>query len=66
MSVVAKRLDVSRCHMVWRHASALATLCQMGTQLSLPERGTGAPLSSAHAYCCQTFGHIGYCWSLVT
>jgi len=27
MSIVAKRLDGSRCHLVWRKASALATLC---------------------------------------
>ena len=27
MSVVAKRLDELRCHLVWRWASAQATLC---------------------------------------
>jgi len=27
MSVVAKRLDGSRCHLAWKQASALATLC---------------------------------------
>ena len=25
--IVAKRLDASRCHLVWRYASAQATLC---------------------------------------
>jgi len=25
--IVAKRLDASRCHLVWRLASAQATLC---------------------------------------
>jgi len=33
MSIVAKRLDGLRCHLVWRQASAQATLCSMGTQL---------------------------------
>jgi len=27
MSIVAKRLDGLRCHLVWRYASAQATLC---------------------------------------
>jgi len=27
ISIVAKGLDVSRCHLVWRWASAQATLC---------------------------------------
>jgi len=27
MSVVAKRLDGSRCHLIWRYASAQGTLC---------------------------------------
>jgi len=27
MSIVAKRLHGSRCHLVWRYASAQATLC---------------------------------------
>jgi len=31
--IVAKRLHGSRCHLVWRYASAQATLCWMGTQL---------------------------------
>jgi len=42
MSVVAKRLDGSRCHLVWRYASAQATLCWTGNQL---------PLKGAHFYC---------------
>jgi len=33
ISVVAKWLDGSRCHLVWREASTQATLCYMGTQL---------------------------------
>jgi len=42
MSVVAKRLDGLRCHLVRRWASALATLCYMGTQPS--ETGHGPPV----------------------
>jgi len=40
MSIVAKQLDSSGCHLVRRWASAQVTLCLMGTQLSLPYRGT--------------------------
>jgi len=32
ISIVAKRLDTSRCHLVHRYASAQATLCETGTQ----------------------------------
>jgi len=39
MSVVAKRLDESRCHLVRRKASAQAALCYMGTQPP-PKRDT--------------------------
>jgi len=38
MSVVPKRLDRSRCHLVGTQTSAQVTLCYMGTQL--PQRGT--------------------------
>jgi len=34
VSVVAKRLDGSRCYLIGRWTSAQATLCYMGTQLS--------------------------------
>ena len=44
MSVVVKRLDGSRCHLVGRYASAQATLCQMGTQLSPSKMGPQQPL----------------------
>jgi len=33
MSIVVKRLDGSRCHLVRRYVSAQTTLCCMGTQL---------------------------------
>jgi len=42
MSVVAKRLDGLRCHLVWRLASAQATLCLMGTHLP-QKKGTSPP-----------------------
>jgi len=42
MSIVAKRLHGSRCHLVWRKASAQTTLCSMGTQLP-PEKRAHPP-----------------------
>jgi len=51
-----KRLDRSGCHLVWRYTSALATLCQMGTQLPLPMGHS--PQFSAHVSCGQTVGWI--------
>ena len=44
MFIVAKRLDGSRWQLIWRQASAEATLCKMGTQ-SPPQKGGGAPSS---------------------
>jgi len=40
MSVVAKRRDGLRWHLVWRQASAQATLCSVGTQLTPEQRHT--------------------------
>ena len=42
-----RRLDRSRCRLAWRQVSAQATLCSMGTHLSLPQRGT-APIFSPY------------------
>ena len=50
ISVVSKWLHGSRCHLVWRQASALATLCQMGKPASLP------PKFSVHVCCGQMAG----------
>ena len=58
MSVVAKRLDGSRCHLVRRQASAQSTLCSMGTK---PPKGAQHPLFSAHVYCGPTVAHLSYC-----
>jgi len=43
MSVVAKRLDELRCHLVWRKTSAQAILCLMGTQLPPGKRAQPPP-----------------------
>jgi len=51
MSVVIKRLDGLRCHLVWSLASAQSTLCWMGTQLPQKKKQF-----LAHLYCCQTAG----------
>jgi len=56
MTVVAKWLDVLRCHMVWRQASAQTTLCYMGTQL--PPKRVDSPQFSPHVYWGQTAGWI--------
>ena len=45
MSIVVKRLDGSRCHLVWRYVSAQTTLCYMGTRLSTPHKGHSSPLN---------------------
>jgi len=59
MSIVAKRLHGSRCHLVWRKASAYAKLCWMWTQLPLPKKGAQPlPQLLAHVYCAQTAGWI--------
>ena len=41
MSIVAKWLDGSRCHLVWRYTSTQATSCYMGTLLALNQKGGG-------------------------
>jgi len=43
MSVAAKWLNGLKCHLVWRYASAQATLCYMGTQLSPQKRAQPPP-----------------------
>jgi len=62
-SVVAKRLDGSRCHLVGRYVSALVTLCYMGT--SLPSafqrrlNAGGIPVKLIAADCCRRW--LGLC-----
>jgi len=58
ISVVAIRLDGSRCHLVRRSASA-QPICEMGIQLPTPKRGTAAPFL-AHVCCGQAIAHLSY------
>jgi len=60
ISVVAKRLDGLRCHLVWRtDASAQATLCSMGTQL--PPEKRAHPPNFWPMSIVATFAHLSYC-----
>ena len=56
ISIVAKRLDASRCHLVRRWASAYATLCSKWTQLPPEKRNTDPTQFLAHVYSGQTAG----------
>jgi len=60
MSVVAKRLDGLRCHLVRRYALAQATLCYMGTQLP-PKRHTSPNFQPMSIVAGQTVAHLSYC-----
>ena len=57
MSVVAKRMEGSRCHLVRRQDSALATLCKMRTQLPF-ERGSALFPTFLPMSVCKTAGWI--------
>jgi len=59
MFVVAKQLDGSRCHLVRRYALPQATLCYMGTQLTL-QNEYSSPFS-ADVYYVQTVVLLSYC-----
>jgi len=54
MSVVAKRLDGSRCHLVWWSALARQHCVRWGPCSSSQNRGHGTPQFSADVYCGQT------------
>jgi len=54
MSIVAKRLDGSRCYLVELGRGDIGDPAP-------PERGIAAPLFSAHVYCGQTVAHLSYC-----
>jgi len=55
ISIVAKRLDGSRCHLLRSQTSAQVTFCYMGTSSLPTERGTASPTHfSAHVRCGQT------------
>ena len=54
ISIVAKRLDTSRCHLVWSKTHPRG-LCVRWGPSPLPKRGQ-SPQFSAHVYCDQTAG----------
>ena len=55
--IVGKRLDASRCHLVWRYASVRRLCVRWGP--SLPPQKGGAPLEfSAHVCCGKTAAWI--------
>jgi len=58
ISIVAKRLDGSRCHLVWRSALTQATLCWMGTQL--PLKGAQQPHAFRPMSMGATVAHLIY------
>jgi len=61
MSVVVKRLDVSRYHLVRRYRLRPRPHCVLdGTQLPA-KGGTAAPQFSAHVYCGRTVAHLSNC-----
>ena len=72
MSIVAKRLDGSRCHLVRRYVSAQATghiVLDGDPAPPLPPQkkngGIAVPKFSAHVYCSQTVAHLSYCRNLL-
>jgi len=59
MSVVDKRLDGSRCHLVQGRPRSRPHCVRWGP--SLPQKGAQPSQFSAHVYCDQTVAHLGYC-----
>ena len=58
ISIVAKRLDASRCHLVWDMPQPWG-LCVRWGPSPLPKKGAEPPTQfSAHVYCGQTAGWI--------
>ena len=57
VSIVAKQLGGSRCHLVGRQASAKATLCYWGPSSPSPKRKQNPPIFG-RVYCGQTAGWI--------
>jgi len=57
LSVVAKWLDGSRCHLVGREASTKRHRVRWGPSFSSPKRGQSTQFS-AHVYCGQTAAWI--------
>ena len=61
ISIVTKQLDGSRCHLVWRYASAHGHIVLDGDPALSPINGGTAPEFSAHVCCGQTVVHLSYC-----
>jgi len=58
ISVVAKWLHGSRCHLVWKYASAQMTLCLIETQPPFQNGAEPSSQFSAHFCCGQSAGCI--------
>jgi len=61
MSIVAKRLDGSRCHLKWRLPCPRRHCVRWGPA---PPKGA-CPQFLAHVYYSQTVAHLSCCWALV-
>jgi len=59
-SIVAKRLDGSRCHLVSLYGGRLGPYC-----VSTPKRGTASHQFSVRVYCGLTVAHLSDWWALV-
>ena len=59
ISIVAKRLDASRCHLVLMLVTSQGTFVLDGDPVPVPKKGVEpSPQFSAHFYCGQTAGCI--------
>ena len=60
MSIVTKRLDGLRCHLIRRTEVGFGPDDILLDGAQLPQRGRG-PQFLAHVYCGQTVAHLNYC-----
>jgi len=61
MSIVAKRLDGSRCHLLYTEVDFGPSHTVLNGDTAAPVRGRAVPLFLAHVYCGQTVAHLSYC-----
>jgi len=64
MSIVAKRLDSSRCQLVWKYRPRPRPHCVRWGPSSLHPKG-GTPIFGPYVYFGQTVAHLSYCWAIV-